>query len=325
MVRQNPERSESGSRSSLFGKLRDAVSKTRKVFSRRVATIVGLGQKIDEDLLEELEEALLESDIGVDTCEYLMVDLRQAWKAGEIDTTDDIFPFLKADLKHRLSAKSSAIMTAESGPTVILVVGVNGAGKTTSIAKMARIFVKEGKKVLLAAGDTFRAAAVQQLVTWSTRIGCEIVTGEDGADPASVAFKACTKAVEERYDILLIDTAGRLHTQKDLMDELAKITRVIQKQVADAPHEAIMVIDATTGQNAVQQAKLFKETAAVTGIFLAKLDGTAKGGAVLTIDRAVGIPVKFVGLGETFEDVQRFNAHAFVDALFDESLGVEAG
>lgn len=303
----------------FFGRLRKSLSKTRMMLNRRVAGLIGLGQKIDEDLLESLEEALIESDMGVDTTDLLMEDIRSAWKAGDIETGDDIFPFLKADLKHRLSRAGNQLLQASSGPTVILVVGINGAGKTTSIAKIARLYVRAGKKVLLAAADTFRAAAVEQLVTWSGRIGCEIVTGPAGSDPASVAFKGVERAMQERFDVLLVDTAGRLHTQKNLMDELTKIVRVIQKQLPDAPHETIMVLDATTGQNAVNQASMFKEAANVTGIFLAKLDGTAKGGAVLTIDRKVGIPVKYVGLGETFEDVQRFDPHAFVDALFDDA------
>jgi len=303
----------------FFGRLKTAVSKTRMILSRKVAGIIGLGKKIDEDLLDQLEEALIEADMGVDTTSLLMDDIRKAWKNGDIETGDDIFPFLKADLKHRLAAGNTAIRTATSGPTVILVVGVNGAGKTTSIAKMARIHVLEGNRVLLAAGDTFRAAAVEQLVTWSTRIGCEVVTGKQNQDPAAVAYTACERAVKENYDILLIDTAGRLHTQKNLMDELSKIHKVIGKVIPGAPHETIMVLDATTGQNAINQARMFREVADVSGIFLAKLDGTAKGGSVLTIDRQAGIPVKYVGVGESFEDVQRFNAHAFVDALFDDT------
>lgn len=303
----------------FFGKLKSAVSKTRMILSRKVAGIIGLGKKIDDDLLDQLEEALIEADMGVDTTMLLMDDIRKAWKNGDIETGDDVFPFLKADLKHRLAAGNTAIRRAESGPTVILVVGVNGAGKTTSIAKMARIHVLEGNRVLLAAGDTFRAAAVEQLVTWSARIGCEVVAGKSGQDPAAVAYTACERAVKEGYDILLIDTAGRLHTQKNLMDELAKIYKVIGKVVPGGPHETIMVLDATTGQNAITQARMFREVADVSGIFLAKLDGTAKGGSVLTIDRQIGIPVKYVGVGESFEDVQRFNAHAFVDALFDDT------
>ncbi len=302
----------------FFGRLKSAMSKTRMILTRKVAGIIGLGKKIDDDLLDQLEEALIEADLGMATTEALMDDIRRAWKGGDIVTSDDIFPFLKADLKHRLSAGAWQLKRAGSGPTVILVVGVNGAGKTTSIAKMARIHVREGMRVLLAAGDTFRAAAVEQLVTWSGRIGCEVVTGRPNADPASVAYAACERAVNEQFDLLLIDTAGRLHTQKNLMDELAKIHKVIGKVIPGAPHETILVLDATTGQNAINQARMFREVSNVSGIFLAKLDGTAKGGAVLTIDREIGIPVRYVGLGESFEDVQRFNAHAFVDALFDE-------
>ena len=305
---------------SFFGKLAGAVSKTRMVLNRRIAGLVGLGEKIDDDLLDELEEILIEADIGVSSTEFLIEDIRKAWKNGDLEKTEDIMPFLKADLKHRLSRSPSGINIASSGPTVILVVGVNGVGKTTSIAKLAWILCQEGKKVMLAAADTFRAAAVEQLVVWSGRIGCEIVTGEAGEDPASVAYRGCEKAVEGNHDVLIIDTAGRLHTQKNLMGELGKIHRVIGKVISDGPHETILVLDSTTGQNAIEQAKMFSEVAGVTGLFLAKLDGTAKGGAILSIDRQIGIPVKFVGLGETFEDIQKFNAHAFVDALFDDSL-----
>ncbi|NUQ35059.1 MAG: signal recognition particle-docking protein FtsY [Planctomycetaceae bacterium] len=318
VVNETPASDALAPQPSFFGKLAGAVAKTRRVLSRRVAGLVGLGQKIDEDLLEQLEEALIEADMGVESARLLMEDIRKAWKGGEIETGADIFPFLKADLKHRLSRHPVSLRMAESGPTVILVVGVNGAGKTTSIAKLAWIMTQEGRKVLLAAGDTFRAAAVEQLVTWSKRIGCEIVTGKAGADPASVAYQGCERAVKESFDVLIIDTAGRLHTQKNLMDELAKVYKVIGKVVPNAPHETILVLDSTTGQNAINQARMFTEVAGVSGIFLAKLDGTAKGGAVLTIDRHIGIPVKFVGLGESFEDIQRFNAAAFVDALFEE-------
>jgi fused signal recognition particle receptor len=246
-----------------------------------------------------------------------METLREAWKAATIETTDQILPFIRKDLKERLTRRGNAVNYAVAGPTVILVVGVNGVGKTTSIAKLARHFVRENKKVVLAAADTFRAAAVKQLQTWSDRIGCEVVAGEDRADPASIAFKGAERAIEVGADVLLVDTAGRLHTQKNLMDELTKITKVLDKKITGAPHETILVLDATTGQNAVTQAEMFKAAANVSGLFLAKLDGTAKGGAVLTINEKVAVPVKFVGLGESFDDIQSFNAETFVDALFN--------
>ena len=301
----------------FFQRLTRAISKTSMVFRRRVMGLVGLGQKIDEETLEKLEEAMLEADLGVATTEHLMETLRDAWKGAQIETTDQILPFIRKDLKERLTRRGNAVTYATSGPTVILVVGVNGVGKTTSIAKLARHFVRENKKVVLAAADTFRAAAVKQLQTWSDRIGCEVVAGVDRADPASVAFKGAERALEVGADVLLVDTAGRLHTQKNLMDELTKITKVLDKKITGAPHETILVLDATTGQNAVTQAEMFKAAANVSGLFLAKLDGTAKGGAVLTINERVAVPVKFVGLGESFDDIQGFSAENFVDALFN--------
>lgn len=301
----------------FFQRLTRAISKTSMVFRRRVMGLVGLGQKIDEETLEKLEEAMLEADLGVATTEHLMETLREAWKGAQIETTDQILPFIRKDLKERLTRRGNTITYAPAGPTVILVVGVNGVGKTTSIAKLARHFVREGKKVVLAAADTFRAAAVKQLQTWSERIGCEVVAGVDKADPASVAFKGAERAIEAQADVLLVDTAGRLHTQKNLMDELTKISRVLDKKITGAPHETILVLDATTGQNAVTQAEMFKAAANVSGLFLAKLDGTAKGGAVLTINEKVAVPVKFVGLGESFDDIQPFSAENFVDALFN--------
>ena len=301
----------------FFQRLTRAISKTSMVFRRRVMGIVGLGQKIDDDVLNSLEEAMLEADLGVATTEHLMETLREAWKAAQIETTDQILPFIRKDLKERLTRRGNAVNYAASGPTVILVVGVNGVGKTTSIAKLARHFVRENKKVVLAAADTFRAAAVKQLQTWSERIGCEVVAGVDRADPASVAYKGAERALEVGADVLLVDTAGRLHTQKNLMDELTKITKVLDKKITGAPHETILVLDATTGQNAVTQAEMFKAASNVSGLFLAKLDGTAKGGAVLTINEKVAVPVKFVGLGESFDDIQGFSAENFVDALFN--------
>ncbi len=301
----------------FFKRLTKAISKTSMIFRRKVMGLVGLGKKIDEETMVKLEEAMLEADLGVATTDHLMEVLRAAWKNASIETTDQIIPFICKDLKERLTRRGNSVVLAPSGPTVILVVGVNGAGKTTSIAKLARHFTREGKKVVLAAADTFRAAAVQQLKTWSERIGCEVVSGADKSDPASVAYKGAERALEARADILLVDTAGRLHTQKNLMDELTKITKVLGNKMPGSPHETILVLDATTGQNAVTQAEMFKAAAQVTGLFLAKLDGTAKGGAVLTINEKVAVPVKFVGLGESFEDIQPFNAETFVDALFN--------
>lgn len=307
----------------MLKRLTRAISKTRMVLNRKVLGAVGLGKKIDEDVLEQIEDAMIEADFGVETTEFLMGVLHKAWKGARIETTDDIVPFLRVDLKQRLTHRGNDVAFADSGPTVILVVGVNGAGKTTSVAKLAWHLERSGRHTVLAAADTFRAAAVEQLKTWSERIGCEIVTGKDRADPASVAHKGAERALEIGADVLLVDTAGRLHTQKNLMDELRKIRGACRaKKIEGAPHETILVLDATTGQNAVNQAMMFKEAAEVTGLFLAKLDGTAKGGAVLSINEKVEVPVKFVGLGEKMEDIQPFDADQFVDALFDlEGLG----
>lgn len=309
----------------MLAKLTKAILRTRMVLNRKVLGAVGLGQKIDDDVLETIEEAMIEADFGVETSDFLMGVLRSAWKSGKIETTSDIVPFLRKDLKHRLTHRGNKLKFADKGPTVILVVGVNGAGKTTSVAKLAWFLEKSGHHTVLAAADTFRAAAVKQLETWSERIGCEIVTGSEKADPASVAHKGAERAIEIGADVLLVDTAGRLHTQKNLMDELRKIRNACRaKQIEGAPHETILVLDATTGQNAVVQAEMFKEAAEVTGLFLAKLDGTAKGGAVLSINEKVEVPVKFVGLGEKLEDMQPFDADQFVEALFDlESLSAE--
>lgn len=304
----------------MMNRLTKAVSRTRMFINRSVFAPIGLGKKIDEDILEQLEDSMIEADFGVDTTELLIEILTNAWKSGKIETTTDIKPYLHSHLKERLTHRGNQVQFADKGPTVILVVGVNGAGKTTSVAKLAWFLEQSGHHTVLAAADTFRAAAVKQLETWSERIGCEIVTGADGADPASVAHKAAARAIEIGADVLLVDTAGRLHTQKNLMEELRKIRNACAaKQIMGAPHETILVLDATTGQNAITQAEMFKEVADVTGLFLAKLDGTAKGGAVLAINEKVEVPVKFVGLGEQVEDMQPFDADQYVSALFDLS------
>ncbi|MEZ5990978.1 MAG: signal recognition particle-docking protein FtsY [Planctomycetota bacterium] len=318
----DPVNGEEVQKKGMLKRLTKAISRTRMVLNRRVLGVVGLGKKIDDDILENLEEAMIEADFGVETSDFLMDVLRGAWKGGKIETTNDILPFLRTDLKKRLTHRGNDLKFAPKSPTVILVVGVNGAGKTTSVAKLAWYLEKSGHHTVLAAADTYRAAAVEQLKTWSERIGCEIVTGADKADPASVAHKGAERALEIGADVLLVDTAGRLHTQKNLMDELRKIRNACAaKKIEGAPHETILVLDSTTGQNAVNQAMMFKEAVEVTGLFLSKLDGTAKGGAVLSINEKVEVPVKFVGLGEQLEDMQPFNADNFVEALFDlESL-----
>jgi len=296
--------------------LREHLGKTRERISSSLSGILTLGRKIDDDLLDDLEETLISDDIGVETTEKLITDLRDAYRAGRIAATDDIIPFLKEHMKSYWPAQDRQLKTAASGPTVILVAGINGSGKTTSIAKLAYVLSRNGGNVIVAACDTFRAAAVEQLTIWSERIGVQIVKHKMGSDPAAVAYDACDAAVARRADYLIMDTAGRLHTQKHLMDQLTKIRNVAAKKIEGAPHEVLLVLDATTGQNAIMQAKTFLEAIDVTGIFLAKLDGTARGGIVIAIKDMLDIPVKFVGLGEKPEDIAEFDPAEFVEALF---------
>lgn len=300
----------------LLKKLRSGLSKTRKKLAGGLKAVLTLGRSIDEDLLEELEESLLLADVGPAATEGLLEAVRSGWKQGNLKTADDVLPFLKREIEERLSQQSNQLARSETAPTVVLVCGVNGSGKTTSIGKLTRWLRKQGHSVVLGASDTFRAAAVEQLTIWSERNDVEIVKQQTGSDPAAVAFDAVQAAKARKRDYVIIDTAGRLHTQDNLMQELGKIKRAVSKVIPDAPHEVLLVLDATTGQNAVRQAQLFNEVAHVTGLFIAKLDGTAKGGAVLGIRDAVGVPVKFIGVGEGIDDVEPFDAKAFTEALF---------
>ncbi|MHC4646470.1 MAG: signal recognition particle-docking protein FtsY [Planctomycetota bacterium] len=295
---------------------RDRLGKTRDKISTSLASVLSIGRNIDESLLDELEETLITDDIGVETTDKLISDLRTAYRGRQIATTDDIIPFLKEHIKGYWPDRDRQLHLARMAPTVILVAGVNGSGKTTSIAKLAYILSQDNKKVIVAACDTFRAAAVEQLTLWAERIGVQIVKHQTGGDPAAVAFDACEAAVARNADILILDTAGRLHTQKDLMRELTKIRDVVARKIPDAPNEVLLVLDATTGQNAIAQAKMFTEAINVTGIFLAKLDGTARGGIVIAIKDQLDIPVKFVGLGEKPTDIAEFDPATFVEALF---------
>lgn len=299
----------------MFKRLTQGLLKTSKKLAGRIKDIV-TGRKVDADLLDEIEEVLITSDVGVEATDNIIERLREAYDEKEIEDGEQVIPYLKTILKEMLQSDGAGIVWAESGPTVVLVAGVNGAGKTTSIAKLAYHYHSEGKKVILAAADTFRAAAVEQLTIWSERIGVDIVKHQHGADPAAVAFDAVEAAVARKADILLVDTAGRLHTQDNLMRELEKVYRVLGKKIPGAPHEVIMVLDATTGQNAIQQVKVFGKDMPISGLFLAKLDGSAKGGAVIAIRDQIDIPVKFVGVGEGPEDVEPFVAEDFVEALF---------
>lgn len=294
--------------------LRHALGKTRGGILDGLRRALGGG--MDEDILGSLEEILLRADIGVNTTQKLIEGLKQGYRKGELKDQAQVLDYLKRELKAKLGGDAPKLIEAQKPPTVIIVAGVNGSGKTTSVAKLTHHLTHGGqRKVLLAACDTFRAAAVEQLGTWAGRLGVEIVRGQTGADPAAVAHDACEKAVARGFDYLVIDTAGRLHTDKNLMKELEKIARVGKKHIPDSPHEVLLVLDATTGQNAVRQAKEFMGILPVSGIFLAKLDGTAKGGIVVVIREELGIPVKFVGLGEQPTDMQPFDADVFVEGL----------
>jgi fused signal recognition particle receptor len=305
----------------IFGKavekIKGGLSKTRSVFTSRIKDLFTLGRRIDAQFLEELEEAMIAADMGVETTMEIVGMLKEAYRNKEIKESGEVLDYLKNEMRRRLTEKGNDINTAQSPPTVILVAGVNGSGKTTSIAKIAKHYVDEGKNVLLAASDTFRAAAVEQLSIWAERIGCDIVRHQHGADPGAVTYDAAEAALARKADILIVDTAGRLHTQKNLMEELSKIRRVLEKKIPGAPHEVLLVLDATTGQNAINQAKTFKEVIQITGLFVAKLDGTAKGGVVLAIKNQLDIPVKFIGVGESLDDIEQFDADAFVAALFE--------
>ena len=304
---------------SAFNKLAQALGKTREGSAKTLRTIL-TGKPLSRELLRDLERAMIQADIGVKAAVELRKDIEAGWERGEIDDGDAALEFLKDQLRAYFPEEERQLRFAEpgEGPTVILVVGINGAGKTTSIAKICKSLRDGGKSVLLGACDTFRAAAVEQLEVWSDRLGVDVVKGKQGGDPAAVAFDATRAAIARKVDVLILDTAGRLHTQGHLMDQLAKIRRVVEKQLpgGGAPHEVILVIDATTGQNGINQAKVFAESVDVTGIFLTKLDGSARGGIVIAIREALNLPVKFIGTGETPDDVQPFDPAAFVDAMF---------
>ena len=299
---------------SFLDKLRVGLGKTKSNINEKFNDVFSNFRKVDEALLEELEETLIMSDIGMDTSLEIIEKLRQKIKKENIKDTEEVKDALKQIIQEIMDENDKSLCL-NTKPSVILVIGVNGVGKTTSIGKIANSLKKQNKKVLMAAADTFRAAAVEQLEIWSNRVGCDIVKKEEGADPASVVFDAIKKAKETNADILICDTAGRLHNKKYLMDELYKIQKVIEKEMPDADKEVLLVIDATTGQNAISQVKAFKEVAPITGLVLTKLDGTAKGGVVIGIVNENKIPVKFIGVGETIDDMEVFNSKDFVDAI----------
>ncbi len=302
----------------LFDKFKQGLSKTKQVLRTDIRDLFkSEGRLVDDAFLDELFEALVKTDMGVQPAQETVDEVRGEFRARVVQL-EDVLKTIRAKLKELLQQPVTPIDFAASGPTVIMVAGVNGCGKTTTIAKLAHTFLGEGKKVVLGAADTFRAAAVEQLTVWANRLGAEIVTGEQGSDPASVAHRAVAKTLEIGADVCIVDTAGRLQTQQTLMQELTKIHRVLGKQIPEAPHEVLLVLDATTGQNGISQAKHFTDAVQCTGLVLAKLDGTAKGGVVVAIRQQVGLPVKYIGVGETPEDLALFEAESFVDALFED-------
>lgn len=298
----------------FFDKLKQGLGKTKSSIDNKINNVFSVFRKVDEELLEELEEVLVMSDIGMETSVKIIDELRIKIKKEKIENEEDVKKALKEIMKEILDVAEPKL-NLETKPSIILVVGVNGVGKTTSIGKIANNLVKEGKKVVVAAADTFRAAAVEQLEVWSERSGSKIVKKPEGSDPASVVFDAIKITKESNADVLIVDTAGRLHNKKYLMDELAKINKIIAKEAAEWSKEVLLVLDAETGQNAILQTKAFKETTEITGIVLTKLDGTAKGGVVIGIVSENNIPVKFIGVGEQIDDMQVFNSQEFLDAI----------
>jgi fused signal recognition particle receptor len=319
--------------SAITAKIKGGLAKTRDVFVTGLRSLL-LGRKLDEATIQEIRRRLIEADVGVKTTDRFVTHIQDQFRAGKIDKGDQVLEYLKAELRSMWPPQDRELRLAPAGekPTVILVTGVNGAGKTTSISKLAKLLQSRGNKVMLGACDTFRAGAVRQLEIWGERLGIDVVKGQQGGDPAAVAFDACQAAKARGVDVLILDTAGRLQTQDPLMRQLTKIRSVVSKQIPGGPHEVLLVLDATAGQNALRQAEEFDRAIAgvgsnqtkpadavgVTGIFLAKLDGTAKGGIVVAIKEVTKIPVKFIGVGETPDDVQPFEPEKFVDALFEE-------
>lgn len=302
---------------SFFDRIKKGLEKTKKGLIQNIESIVIGYAHIDEEFLDDLEMILVSGDLGVRTTDYLMRQIRRGVKEGDISNTSEVMPFIEKTMIELLTENDEK--EENHVPEVYLIVGVNGVGKTTTIGKLAYQMSKAGKKVLLAAGDTYRAAASEQLTIWAERTGSDIVKHAEGADPAAVAFDALTAAKARNADVVLVDTAGRIQTKTNLMNELGKINKVMKKVIPDAPHQTLLVLDATTGQNAVSQAKHFKEVVDITGIVLTKLDGTAKGGVVLSIHEELKVPVKWIGLGEREDDLQKFDASVFVKTLFENS------
>jgi fused signal recognition particle receptor len=303
---------------SLFDRMRAGLAKTQASLVGRIDALLSSSKDIDEDLLEELEEVLVSADFGMQTTMALMQSLEKRIAAGQAADPQALRGLLKDEIRQRLRLEAAPLDFEGASPFVIMVVGVNGVGKTTTIGKLAHQFVSQGKTVLLGAGDTFRAAAAEQLTVWGERAGVEVIRQESGSDPAAVAFDAAKAAVARKVDVLILDTAGRLHTKVNLMEELKKIRRVLDREIPGAPHETLLVVDATTGQNALVQARLFQEAVEVSGLALTKLDGTARGGMLVAIGNELGLPVRYVGIGEGLEDLRPFEPDLFVEALFEQ-------
>lgn len=299
----------------FFDKLKSGLEKTKNAFFGQLNSMFRAFVKVDEDFLEELEDMLISADVGVETSEEIISELREKAKDDRLKSGEDVKNALRDILREKIGDGEALKLT--TSPSVILVIGVNGVGKTTTIGKISARLADEGKKVVIAAADTFRAAAIDQLEVWCERSGAELIKQSEGSDPAAVVFDAAAAARKRRADVLIVDTAGRLHNKKNLMDELAKIDHVLSRELPDADRETLLVLDSTTGQNAVMQAAEFKNSADITGLVLTKLDGTAKGGAIFSIKGTLGIPVKFIGVGEGVDDLQPFDADMFVSALLD--------
>lgn len=299
----------------FLDKLKEKLSKTKQTIVEKIEAVIPIGKKIDETTIEEIEEILISSDVGIKATEEIVETLKKKVKEGVIKETLDVKTLLKQELIKLLEDNIS--LNLKTTPSVILVVGVNGVGKTTTIGKLGYKFINEGKSVVFAAADTFRAAGIEQLEVWANKVGADIIKHKTGVDPAAVAFDALEHAKAKKKDIVIIDTAGRLHTKAPLMEELRKINRVVKKSIPETPHESLLILDATTGQNAIKQAVFFNEAVKLTGVVVTKLDGTAKGGVVFAIKKELSIPVKLIGIGEEIDDLKEFNATDFVNALFD--------
>ena len=311
--------SNSEKKSGFFKRLKTGLSKTHQAVVRRLDEATLGKREINDEILDEFEEILITSDLGINTVMNLMDEVRFRVKRKELENPDKLKEVLKENILQILQKHDQKLdVKIDSKPFIILTVGVNGTGKTTTIAKLANKFKTEGYSVMLGAADTFRAAAIDQLEIWGERTGCKVIKHKPGADPSAVAFDAIKSAKANDIDVLIIDTAGRLHTKAPLMDELKKIYKVIKKEQPDAPHETLLVLDATTGQNAVSQSRIFKETVDITGIALTKLDGTAKGGVIVAVSEIIDIPVRYIGIGEQMDDLREFNAEDFVDAMFED-------